>query len=69
MEKHTAIRAENEAMEELARLSRELETINLLIVHFSDKPNVIRRLGEIRARLLELKHEAMQERAWAARHI
>lgn len=69
MDQQTAIREEHRQMDELARISRELETINLLIVHFADKPNVIKRLGEIRARLLELKHEAMQERAWAARHI
>jgi len=69
MEKRTAIKAENDAMDDLARLSRELEIINLLIIHFSDKPNVVKRLGEVRARLLELKHEAMQERAWAAQHI
>jgi len=69
MEQSIAIREENRQMDELARLSRELETVNLLIVHFADKPNVIKRLAEIRARLLELKHEAMQERAWAAQHI
>lgn len=69
MNQGTAIKEEHRQMEELARLSRELETIDLLIYHFADKPNVVKRLGEIRARLLELKYEAMQERAWAAGHI
>lgn len=69
MKRHTAVREENTQMDNLARLSRELETVNLLIVHFADRPNVVRRLAEIRARLLELKYEAMHDRAWAAEHI
>lgn len=69
MNRGTAIRADNRALDELARLSREIETINLLIVHFSDKPNVVRRLAEIRARLLAIKLEAMWEWDWASKYI
>ncbi len=68
MNRNAAIKEWGGAMDDLARLSRELETINLLIVHFADKPNVVRRLGEVRARLLELKHEAMHDRAWAEQY-
>jgi hypothetical protein len=67
--RHDAIRVDNAALDELARLQREIETLNLLIVHFADKPNVVRRLADIRARLLAIKHEQMWEWNWASKQI
>jgi len=66
MKQPQAIKAENEAMDDLARISRELETVNLLIVHFAKKPNVVRRLIEIRARLLIQKSDALARRKAAS---
>lgn len=34
MNRNDAIREDNAALDDLARISEELETINLLIVHF-----------------------------------
>lgn len=50
MNRNDAIREDNAALDELARISEELETINLLIVHFRQRPRVIRKLAMIRAR-------------------
>ena len=69
MNRTVAIAAEQAAMDELARLSWELETVNLLIVHFAQRPNVVKRLGAIRRRLLDAKANAIAERESAARHI
>ena len=56
-------------MDELARLSQELETVNLLIIHFADRPTVVRRLATIRRRLLALKAEEIERREQVARFI
>ena len=69
MNRNHAIAVENAAMDELARLSRDLETVNLLIVHFADRPNVVRRLAAIRRRLTDLKHDEIERREHAARFI
>ena len=69
MNRAAAIAAEQAAMDELARISWELETVNLLIVHFAQRPNVVKRLGAIRRRLLDAKANAIAEREQMARHI
>lgn len=69
MKQRQAIEAENDAMDELARLSRELETVNLLIVHFASRPNVVKRLADIRARLLIQKSDALARRKAASINI
>lgn len=69
MNRSVAVAAEQAAMDELARISRELETVNLLIVHFAQRPNVVKRLGAIRRRLLDAKAAAIAERERMARHI
>lgn len=61
--------ADHDAMDELARVSRELETINLLIVHFRQQPRVVRRLADIRARLLIARTDARAKRANAAEYL
>ena len=69
MNRREAIDIENFIMDDLARLSRDLETVNLLIVHFAQRPNVVKRLGAIRRRLLDIKAEIIAEREIVAQHI
>lgn len=69
MNRNAAIAAENAAMDELARLSRDLETVNLLIVHHAQHPTVVRRLSAIRRRLLDLRSDEIARREAAARCI
>lgn len=69
MDRTRAIREDNAALDELARISRELETVNLLIVHFRLRPNVVKRLAEIRARLLIARSDAMARRRAAGEYI
>jgi len=69
MDRTTAIAADHDALDELARVSRELETVNLLIVHFRQHPRLIRRLGDIRARLLMAKSDALARREAAAAYL
>lgn len=69
MRRNDAISEDNRAMDELARVSRELETINLLIVHFRQQPRVVRRLADIRARLLIARTDARARRANAAEYL
>lgn len=69
MNRAKAIEAEQRAMDELARLSRELQTVNLLIVHHRQHPKVVARLAEIRARLLIQKSDALARRRAAAEYI
>ena len=69
MNRTDAIAADNHAMDELARISRELETVNLLIVHFRQQPRVVRRLADIRVRLLIARTDARARRANAAEYI
>lgn len=69
MRKQAAIEAENRAMDELARISRELETVNLLIVHHRQHPTVVARLAEIRTRLLIDRSDALARRRAAAEYI
>ena len=69
VKRNEAIREENAAMDELARLSREIETVNLLIVHFRQRPQLVRRLSEIKARLLIQRSDEMARRAAASLHL
>lgn len=69
MNRNEAIAAENAAMDELARLSVELETLALLIVHHAQHPTVVRRLTAIRRRLQTLKANEIERREAAARFI
>lgn len=52
MKRSTAITAENNVLEELARLSSELYAIDLLIVHHRQHPKVVKHLSAIRTRLI-----------------
>lgn len=69
MNRNDAIREDNAALDELARISEELETINLLIVHFRQRPRVIRKLAMIRARLLIAKSDALARRHAAGAYV
>ena len=69
MRKKQAIDAENQAMDELARIQRELETVNLLIIHHRQHPKVVARLADIRARLLIDKSDALARRRAAGEYI
>ncbi len=69
MNRASAIEADNRALNELARVSRELETINLLIVHFRQHPRLVRRLADIRARLIIARTDARAQRANAAEYL
>ena len=69
MNRNDAIREDNAALDELARISEELETINLLIVHFRQRPHVIRKLAMIRARLLIAKSDALARRHAAGAYV
>lgn len=68
MNRAVAIKEDNAALDELARVSRELETVNLLIVHHRQHPRIVRRLAEIRARLLIAKSDALARRIAAAEY-
>lgn len=69
MNRNTAITAENNVLNELARIGRELETINLLIFHFKQRPNVVKKLAPIRARLLNEQQRLQAMRALLAQEI
>ena len=69
MNRTNAIREDNEALDELARISRELETVNLLIIHFRQHPRLVRRLADIRGRLLIARSDARARRANAGEYL
>lgn len=56
-------------MDELARISEELELVSLLIVHHRQHPTVVRKLAKLRGRLLIAKSDALARRHAASVHI
>ncbi len=69
MKRTEAIREDNEALDELARISEELELVNLLIIHFRQRPTVVRKLAKLRGRLLIAKSDALARRHAAGVYI
>ncbi len=59
MNRNVAIGAWQHTLDELARVSVELETVNLLIVHFRQKPTIVRRLALTKKRL-EAERDRLQ---------
>ena len=75
MERADAIRANQDAMDALARLSEELHAIDVLICRFGQtsqrwyNPEMVRRLNRTRKRLLIEREIHMAARAYAAQFI
>lgn len=69
MNRNTAITAENNVMDELARLSAELHAIDLLIIHHRQHPTVIKHLSAVRRRLIAERTRLQAMRALLAQEI
>ena len=69
MRRPDAIEAENAALDEIAALIGQIDTINRLIVHFAADPKTIKRLAPIRRTLLQLKADAQRRREEASKYI
>lgn len=73
MRQEEAIRREHEAMEELARIGQELDALDVLIFRFGQSryynPEMVKRLGRARIRLLIDREKWQERRAEAARFI
>lgn len=69
MKRNDAITAENNVMDELARLSVELHAIDLLIIHHRQHTTVIKRLSAVRTRLITERTRLQAMRALLAQEI
>lgn len=69
MKRSTAITAENNVLDELARLSTELHAIDLLIIHHRQHPTVVKRLAAVRTRLTTERTRLKAMRALLAEEI
>lgn len=73
MQREAAIRASQAAMDELARISEELQEIDWLIVRYGQarwwNPEKVKRLSRTKQRLLAEKDEHIARREYAAQYI
>ena len=69
MNRHVAIEAERRTLDEIAALSRRIDTLNLLIVYHPTHPALIRLIDEIRQDYLARLQIAQRRRARLAEHI
>jgi hypothetical protein len=69
MDRTTAIREDNAALDDLARLSRALRTIDALIIYFRQQPPIVRELHDIKVLLLIQKSDALARRRAAGEYI
>lgn len=73
MEREAAIRANQAAMDALARISEEIQELDWLIVVFGQpryyNPRMVARLSRIRTKLIEEKTEQIAVKDEAAQYI
>ena len=69
MNRSVALRSEARAMDEIAVLSKDYDTLNLLIVYFRQHPVLLPRLIEMRRRTKTSLEAAQARRDAASRFI
>lgn len=69
MNRTTAMADTRVALDDLARLSRALRTIDAMIIYFRQQPKVVQELHDIKALLLIQKADALARRAAADAYV
>lgn len=69
MNRDLALGVEARAMDEIAVLSKDYDTLNLLLVYFSQHPVLLPRLIDMRKRVRVRLEAAQARRDAASRHI
>jgi hypothetical protein len=69
MRRSVALQVEARALDEIAVLSKDYDTLNLLLVYFSQHPVLLPRLIDMRRRTKERLELAQARRNAASEHI
>ena len=69
MNRTTAMAEGRAALDDLARLSRALRTIDALIIYFRQQPKVVQELHDMKALFLIQKSDALARRAAADEYV